>query len=162
VVIEWPNLRFSFSTPLTETGAADALTGKITEVRISDPAESSKPTRILETSDPCEVEVTWQLSGPAVSVVGGTWHVELYLDQINGSQQVKIGPVNVPVIITGDPTPFDVRFFVPPGTVEEGVYNLVALITHSGTGESNELTGMGGNAELGTVQFLRSEVESNL
>jgi len=162
VVIEWPNLRSSFSTPLTETGAADALTGKITGARIFDPAESNEPTRILETDDPCEVEVTWQLSGSAVYVVGGTWHAELYLDQIDGSRQVKIGPVNVPVNITGDPTPFDASCHVPPGTVEEGVYKLVALITHSGTGESNELTGMGGDVEIGTVQFLSPEVESNL
>ena len=159
MVIEWPNRRFSFRTPLAGTRASWALVGAITALAVYDPTESAESTPILEADDPFSVQIRWELSGPAVSVVGGTWHVELYLQEIGGSRETRLGPVDIPVVITGDPTTFEADFNAPP--VDAGLYRLAVSITHSPAGMPNELTGMGGVAEVGDLEVLPVIVEEN-
>jgi hypothetical protein len=159
-----------FQTPADPDIGPGILTGTITGMTVLDPTESYPPgekTSLLEPDDPFNVQLDWKLSGPLVWVVGGTWHLRLFIDDVDG-----VGPthgqlgstVNIPVVITGDPTPFSYTFQVAANTVKEGVYRLTAVINHTPAGapaNSTYYTEMVGFAESSPVDFTKTPAESN-
>jgi len=159
-----------FQTPADPDIAPGILTGTVTGMTVLDPTESYPPgekTTILEPDDQFNVQLDWKLFGPVVWVVGGTWHLRLFIDDIDGQGPThgQLGStVAMPVVITGDPTLFTYTFQVPPNKVKEGIYRLTAVINHTPAGappNSTSYTEMAGFAESSPVQFTTTPAESN-
>ena len=71
-----------------------------------DPTEKKEKTSLLEVDDEFDVELSWELTGDATTVAGGSWVVTLYSDDIEGQglmTGVVAGPDIVP--ITGGVAP---------------------------------------------------------
>jgi hypothetical protein len=159
----------SFQTPADPDIGPGILTGTITALVVRDTTEKFPPgetTSLLEPDDSFSVEIDWQLAGPLVWVVGGFWHLGLFIDDIDG-----VGPTSGPLVTptpiipvpptTSDPMPYSFTFNVPGGTVADGVYQLTVVINHSPDGNPGHLTEMVGFAESGPVMFATTPDESN-
>jgi hypothetical protein len=156
-----------FQTPADPDIGPGILTGTITGMTIRDTTESFPPgetTSLLEPDDTFSVEIDWQLAGSLVWVVGGSWHLGLFIDDIDGvgqtSGQLSAAIIPVPPT-TSDPMPYVFTFNVAANTVTDGVYQLTAVINHSPDGNPAHLTEMVGFAESGPVKFTTTPDESN-
>jgi len=156
----------NFQTPADDIGPG-ILTGTITGLTVRDMTENlpaGEKTWILETDDAFSVEIDWQLAGPMVWVVGGYWHVSLYLDDIGvGSSSGQLAappPIPMPPT-TSDPMQYSFTFNLAGNSVTEGVYHLTVVINHSADGNPAHFTEMAGFAESGPLQFTVMTAESN-
>jgi hypothetical protein len=142
----------SLQTPASETlGSPNAvLDGKVTSMDVLDPTNSNAKTSLLDVGNEFDVAVTWELDGVATTIVGGSWIVSLYSNDLDGTGQMKgriAGPATIPV--TGAPSPlkFQHTFQVAPPTPKVGLYVLTVTVNHSPTGNANQLDEMFGFAE---------------
>ncbi|HKA12642.1 MAG TPA: hypothetical protein VKI99_19440 [Candidatus Dormibacteraeota bacterium] len=153
----------SFQTPLTDTAAPNALAGAVTAMRVIDPTEGEE-TALLEVDDPTNVQLDWQLTGVATPVVGGTWLVELFIDDVDGvgATSGSLG-ASGPIGITGGVSPltFTHTFNIPANRVGVGLYQLSATINHSPVGNPNQLSEMIGFAQSLPIKFTTTVVETN-
>lgn len=156
----------SLQTPATDAlGSPNlVLDGKVTGMDVLDPTENNEKTALLEVDDEFDVQVRWELDGFATTVVGGSWIVSLYSDDMDGVGGMK-GPIGGTAIIpiVGGPSPllFQYTFKVLPPTPQVGIYKLTAVINHSPTGNPNQLTEMFGFAESTPVDIRQTVVETN-
>lgn len=132
-----------FITPATDTAAPDSFAGSIT-ASVIDTGEN-EAVRILESADPFAVQVEWCICGPLIQAIDGCWNVSAYIDDIDGGTPRTNGQLGttqqVPVTsapLTSVPGPESFQRCYPPlqipiagGTVHDGVYNLVVVITLS-------------------------------
>src|SRR6516165_3812308 len=108
----------SLQTPATDSlGSPNVvLDGKVTGMDVLDPTENDEKTSLLEVDDEFDVQLTWELDGAATTVVGGSWIVSLYSDDMDGVGTM-VGPIAGPdtIHIVGGVTPlkFQHRFKVP-------------------------------------------------
>jgi hypothetical protein len=157
-----------FQTPADPDIGPGILTGTITAMTVRDTTESFPPgetTSLLEPDDTFSVEIDWQLAGSLVWIVGGFWHLGLFIDDIDGVGTTS-GPISSPAPIpvpptTSDPMKYVYTFDIPANTVTPGVYQLTAVINHSPDGNPAHLTEMVGFAESGPVKFTSTPDESN-
>jgi hypothetical protein len=158
----------SFQTPADPDIGPGILTGTITALTVRDTTENYPPgerTAILEPDDSFSVEIDWQLAGPLVWVVGGYWHLELFLGNIGGVG-TPAGPLSSPAPVaippaTSDPMSYTYTFNLPANTLAEGLYQLTAVINHSLDGDPRHLTEMAGFAESGPLKCTTITRESN-
>jgi hypothetical protein len=158
-----PLLSSSLQTPATDFGVAGILDGQVTGMDVLDPTENNEKTSLLETDDEFDVVLSWQLTGAATPVVGGSWIVTLYSDDMDGVGTMT-GPLGTATIpITGGVTPltFSYTFKVSPPVPKVGVYKLTAVINHSPTGNPAQLDEMFGFAESTPIQITDPVIESN-
>jgi hypothetical protein len=156
----------SLQTPADDIlGSPNALLyGKVTGMDVLDPTENNEKTALLEVDDEFDVQLTWELDGAATTVVGGSWIVSLYSDDMDGVGGMKgliAGPAIIPIIPGVSPLVFQWTFQVPPPTPQVGIYKLTAVINHSPTGNPNQLTEMFGFAESTPVDIRQTVVETN-
>jgi hypothetical protein len=156
----------ALQTPATDTlGSPNAvLDGKVTGMDVLDPTENNEKTMVLEVDDEFDVEVTWELDGAATTVVGGSWIVSLYsddMDGVGGMTGLIAGPANIPIVGAPSPLVFRHKFQVPPPTPQVGLYKLTAAINHSPTGNPNQLTEMFGFAESTPIDIRKTVVETS-
>jgi hypothetical protein len=131
-----------FITPATDTAAPDSFAGSITATVID--TGENEAVRILESADPFGVLVEWCICGPVIQPIDGCWNVSVYIDDIDGgtprtngqlgtTQQVAV--TSVPLTSVPGPESFQRCYSLPinfpGGTVVDGVYNLVVVITLS-------------------------------
>ena len=131
---------------------------------VLDPTENNEKTSLLEVDDEFDVQLTWELDGSATTVVGGSWVVSLYSDDMDGVGAMKgliAGPAIIPIVGAPSPLVFRYTFRVPPPTPQVGLYKLTATISHSPTGDPNKLTEMFGFAESTPVDIKATVVETN-
>jgi hypothetical protein len=152
----------AMETPVTDFHVHGILHGKVTGLRVLDPTEHKEKTSLLEVDDPFDVELSWELTGAATTVVGGSWVVTLYSNDIDGEGLMNgriAGPAIVP--ITGGVAPLEFKhlFQVKPPTVKVGLYQLTATINHSPTGDPAKLSEMFGYAESTPIDIRRITVE---
>jgi hypothetical protein len=76
-------LSSALQTPATDFGVTGILDGQVTGMDVLDPTENEKIS-LLETDDEFDVVLSWQLTGAATPVVGGSWIVTLYSDDMDG------------------------------------------------------------------------------
>ena len=158
----------SLQTPATDTlGSPNAvLDGKVTGMDVLDPTENNEKTSLLEVDDEFDVQVTWELDGAATTVLGGSWVVSLYSDDMDGVGAmvgpIGGGPAIIPIVGAPSPLVFQYTFKVPPPTPQVGIYKLTAVINHSPTGDPNQLTEMFGFAESTPINIRKTVVETNL
>jgi hypothetical protein len=154
----------SLQTPVTDFGVGGILDGQVTAMDVLDPTEANEKTSLLETDDEFDVQLTWQLSGAATPVVGGTWIVSLYSDDMDGVGAMTgliAGPAIIPITGAAGTLTFQYTFKVSPPTPKEGLYKLTATINHSPTGDPTKVSEMFGFAEATPVQITNTVVESN-
>ena len=154
----------SLQTTMTDSGLSGYLDGQVTGMDVLDPTEGNERTSLLEDDDEFDVQLTWQLTGSSTPVVGGTWIVALYSDDIDGIGAMTgliAGPAVVPIVGNVSPLTFQHTFKVPPPTPKVGIYKLTATISHSPTGDPNRLSEMFGFAEATPIDIRKTVVESN-
>jgi hypothetical protein len=153
----------SLQTPATDitTGVLD---GKVTCMDVLDPTENDEKTSLLEVDDEFDVELEWELDGPGTTVVGGSWIVSLYGDDMDGVGKMTgllDGPAIIPITGAVTPLKFQHKFHVLPPKPQVGLYKLVATINHSATGDPAKLTEMFGFAESTPIDIENPVVESS-
>lgn len=104
-----------------------ALAGTITAPAVLDPA-TQQPVRIIPTTDPWSIQLSWQLSGAFASVLAGDWYVRAYLEALDGGADPgQVGPTMiVPLTVA---TTYSTTINVPPG-VRAGMFKLTVAITY--------------------------------
>lgn len=126
---------FEPTVPLT-------LTGTISPSIVTDP--DAPPSTIIKTTDNFTVSVNWNISGTVVSLLGGTFHVRACFDRLGGAPEVIFGPVDVPVSAgTGNSLSknFTANIPVAAGSLAEGAYDMVVLLTYSNLGVPGNIAG---------------------
>jgi hypothetical protein len=154
----------SLQTTMTDSGLSGYLDGQVTGMDVLDPTEGNERTSLLEDDDEFDVQLTWQLTGTSTPVVGGTWIVALYGDDIDGVGPMTgliAGPALIPIVGGASPLTFQHTFKVPPPTPRVGIYRLTATICHSPTGDANKLSEMFGYAESTPINIRHTVVETN-
>jgi hypothetical protein len=154
----------SLQTTMTDSGLSGYLDGQVTGMDVLDPTEGNERTSLLEDDDEFDVQLTWQLTGTSTPVVGGTWIVALYGDDIDGVGPMTgliAGPALIPIVGGASPLTFQHTFKVPPPTPRVGIYRLTATIGHSPTGDANKLSEMFGYAESTPINIRHTVVETN-
>lgn len=154
----------SLQTPVTDFAVAGILDGQVTAMDVLDPTENNEKTSLLEVDDEFDVKLTWKLTGAATPIVGGSWVVSLYSDDMDGIGTMTgliAGPAVVPITGGVSPLPFEHTFKVAPPKVKEGLYKLTATISHSPTGDPAKLSEMFGYAEATPIDIRKTVVESN-
>jgi hypothetical protein len=154
----------SLQTPVTDFNVPGILDGQVTGMDVLDPTENNEKTSLLEVDDEFDVQLTWQLTGAATPVVGGSWIVSLYSDDKDGVGAMTgliAGPAIIPIVGGVGPLTFQYTFKVPPPTPQVGLYELTATINHSPTGDPNKLSEMFGFAETTPINIRQTVVESN-
>jgi hypothetical protein len=118
-------------------------------------------TLLLEPDEPFDVQVDWQLSGAGLCSFGGTWHVSLYIDDIDG-----VGPTHgqlgstIDVAVVGCQANYSVTFHIPGNSVQDGVYQLVVTINHSPQGlPATSLTENVGFAQSSPIKVTTTVAE---
>jgi len=154
----------SLQTTVTDTGVGNILDGQVTGLDVLDPTEQNEKTSLLEVDDEFDVVLSWELTGNSTPVVGGTWIVALYADDMDG-QGLMTGLIAGPdtVSITGGVSPlqFQHKFTVSPPKPQLGLYQLTAVINHSPTADPNKLSEMFGYAESTPIMITRTVIETN-
>jgi len=128
-----------FITPESDLPAPHGLDASIT-MAVLDPTENDELIRIAESTDPFAVEVEWCICGPIVPGLAGCWSVSLFIDDIDGVAPThgQLGPTKTAQVdsvpLTKVPPESDrrcykVRFDFPGGSVGDGIYNLIAIVT---------------------------------
>ena len=156
----------SLQTPATDAlGTPNAvLDGKVTGMDVLDPTENNEKTTLLEVDDEFDVKVTWELDGAATTVLGGSWIVSLYSDDMDGVGTMKgliSGPHILPIVGNVSPLKFEHTFKVSPPKPKVGLYKLTAVINHSPTGNPRRVTEMFGFAESTPIDIRQITVETN-
>jgi hypothetical protein len=154
----------SLQTPATDFNVPGILDGEVTGMDVLDPTENNEKTSLLEVDDEFDVQLSWQLSGAATPVVGGSWIVSLYSDDMDGVGAMTgliSGPVAVPITGGAGTLVFQYTFQVAPPTPKEGLYKLTATINHSPTGDPAKVSEMFGFAESTPVKITNTVVETN-
>jgi len=156
----------TLQTPATDSlGSPNAvLDGKVTGMDVLDPTENNEKTVLLEVDDDFNVQLTWELDGAATTIVGGSWIVSLYSNDMDGVGTMTgliAGPDILPIVGAPSPLVFQHTFQVHTPTPKVGLYKLTATINHSPTGDPNKLTEMFGFAESTPVDIRRTVVETN-
>jgi hypothetical protein len=154
----------SLQTPATDFGVAGILDGQVTAMDVLDPTENNEKTSLLEVDDEFDVHLAWQLTGAATPIVGGSWVVSLYSDDMDGNGAMTgliDGPAVIPITGNVSPLAFEHTFKVVPPKVKVGLYKLTATISHSPTGDPAKLSEMFGFAEATPIDIRNTVVESN-
>jgi len=154
----------SLQTTVTDTGSTGILDGQVTGMDVVDPTEGNEKTSLLEVDDDFDVQLTWQLTGNSTPVVGGSWIVSLYSDDMDGASRMNgllAGPTAIPIVGGVSPLTFQHTFQIAPPTPQVGLYKLTAIINHSPTGDPAKLSEMFGYAESTPVMITEAVVESN-
>src|SRR5215472_12928873 len=97
----------SLQTTVTDTGVGNILDGQVTGLDVLDPTEQNEKTSLLEVDDEFDVVLSWELTGNSTPVVGGTWIVALYADDMDG-QGLMTAVINHSP--TGDPNKLSEMF----------------------------------------------------
>ena len=154
----------SLQTPVTDFNVPGILDGQVTGMDVLDPTENNEKTSLLEVADPFDVLLSWQLTGAATPIVGGSWIVSLFSNDMDGVGVMKgliSGPVSVPITGAVGSLKFQHKFHVTAPTPKVGLYKLTATISHSPTGNPALLSEMFGFAEATPVEIRNIVVEGS-
>src|SRR5262249_19232591 len=126
----------SLQTTVTDTGVGNILDGQVTGLDVLDPTEQNEKTSLLEVDDEFDVVLSWELTGNSTPVVGGTWIVALYADDMDGQGLMTgliAGPDTVSITGGGSPPPVPPQFTVSPPTPHLGLYPPTPGVQHPPT-----------------------------
>ena len=109
-------------------------------IMVVDPLDPATPQNVIETADPWQINVHWEIDGPTAHLLGGTWFVTAYLDDRDGEAtfsgrvadtlEVKVNSAPSSPL----PRKYDAVISVPAFKVSEGLYELTVAILYENTG----------------------------
>ena len=152
----------ALQTPVTDFGVTGILDGEVKSMYVLDPTEKYEKTLLLEADDEFAVQLTWELSGAATTVVGGKWVVALYsknMDNLGPMQGLIAGPKVIDIHGAASPLTYTHTFHVRPPKPRQGLYKLTATINHSPTGDPDKISETFGFAESTPVDIREGIVE---
>ena len=134
------DIQFS-SDPHTASGSFIAVVNDNTELS----------TNVIEASRPFTVDCSWNIDVITASYLGGTWHVDLYAESINGDFESRIGGTSEAVVpgqiayksritVPGDTLPSDVP--VKPQGNDALAYKLVTILRHDNGTVTTSITAL--------------------
>ena len=118
-----------FPNPLTAKGNFEAT--------VNDNA--GLPTNVIEASLEFTVDCKWDIDAITASLLGGTWHVDLYAESIGGGFEGRLAG-NFVAVVPGQ-TLYTSRITVPANTLpndpsvhplndDSSVYKMVVVLRH--------------------------------
>lgn len=152
----------ALQTPVTDFKVHGILDGEVKSMVVLDPTEKNEKTALLESDDEFKVQLTWELSGAATTVVGGYWVVSLYsknMDNVGPMQGLIAGPEVIAIHPGPGPLLYKHTFRVRPPRPRQGLYKLTATINHSPTGDPTKVSEMFGFAESTPIDIREHVVE---
>ena len=152
----------ALQTPATDFRVYGILDAKVKSIVVLDPTEKNEKTVLLESDDEFDVQLTWELSGAATTVVGGYWVVSLYsknMDHKGPMQGLIAGPAVITIHAAPGPLTYKHTFRVRPPRPRQGLYKLTATINHSPTGNPKKVSEMFGFAESTPIDIRDNVVE---
>lgn len=152
----------ALQTPVTDFQVHGILDGNVSSMVVLDPTEKYEKGALLESDDEFDVQLNWELSGAATTVVGGYWVVSLYsknMDNLGPMQGLIGGPAVIAIHPAAGPLTYEHTFRVRPPRPRQGLYKLTATINHSPTGDPNKVSEMFGFAESTPIDIRDNVVE---
>jgi hypothetical protein len=130
-----------FPNPLTATGSFTAT--------VNDNA--GLPTNVIEASLDFTVDCAWNIDAITASILGGTWHVDLYAESIGGGFEGRLAG-NFEPVVPGQ-TNYSSTITVPGGTLpndpsvhplddDSSVYKLVVVLRHHNGNVTTSITAL--------------------
>ena len=89
------------------------------------------PTNIIRTDQRWAVKFSWETEGALNYIMAGTWHLQVFLEQIGGLE-FDLGGATRDVSFNSLPTNYEETISFNAGTVPAGIFKLVAAITFAG------------------------------
>ena len=110
------------------------------------------PTNVLEASLDFTVDCQWKIDPITASILGGTWHVDLYAESIGGGFEGRLGGNNTPVV-PGKSDFYKLTITVPANTLvndppvhplndDSSVYKLVVVLRHHNGAVTTSITAL--------------------
>ena len=130
-----------FPNPLTATGDFTAT--------VNDNAGA--PSNVIEASEKFTVTCDWNIDKITASLLGGTWHVDLYAESIGGGFEGRLAGNAVDVVpgktvyastITVPPNTLPNDVPVHPVTGISSVYKMVVVLRHHNGGVTTSITAL--------------------
>lgn len=147
-----------FEVPQNLVGGFDITMSDLT---VGEPGPT--PTTIIRTDHYWWVNVEWDTVGPLTGMIGGTWHLHVYLESMGPGDEVELYDThedppypkehNIPLTPGPSPRHYHLHPDIDPGTVKEGLYKLVVAVTY--TDLADNLVPMAGYWEGPMVQFVK-------
>lgn len=108
-----------------------SLTGHVHPTIVHDP--NAPPSTIIKANTPFTVHVQWGISGSAVPLIGGNFHVKAYFERYGNGPEPEFGPVHVPVTSVPMTAPNNREYIthIPVPGLPEGAYEMMVLITYT-------------------------------
>ena len=110
-------------------------------IMVVDPLDPATPNNVIETADPWQINVHWEITGPTAGLMGGTWFVNAYLDDRDGEATFsgRLLPAPIELKVNSQPSSplprkYDTVISVPAGKVTPGLYDLTVAILYENTG----------------------------
>lgn len=129
------------TTEFFDTLYPSEIEGEIEDVVVTDP--DNTPNHVLQLGQPWDVEVTWKLTTNKpttypLSMIDGTWHLQLSVESIGPGMEAVIAtatlPVNPPLTSTPAERTWEHKFALGAGVItEERIFELGTLITFKDT-----------------------------
>jgi hypothetical protein len=121
--------------------------------------EGPNPTTIIRTDQDWYVDVEWDTVGPLTGLIGGTWHLHVYLESMGPGKEYELFDKNapphehdIPLTPGAAPVHYHLHPDIDPKIVEPGAYKLVVTVTY--TDLANTPFPMAGYWEGPIVQFI--------
>lgn len=147
-----------FETPEELRGLFDVV--KVTPGAVVHEVGGAKPTTIIRTNQDWFVSVEWDTVGMLTGLIGGTWHLHIYLESMGPGQDYELfdksaSPAEHDIPLKPGPAPIHYHLHpdIAPSSVEPGAYKLVVTATY--TDLANDPFPMAGYWEGPIVQFIK-------
>ena len=109
------------------------------------------PTNVIEASLDFTVDCTWTIDLITASLLGGTWHVDLYAESIGGGFEGRLA--GNAVAVTPGETTYTSTITVPANTLpndppvhplndDSSVYKMVVVLRHHNGVVTTSITGL--------------------
>src|SRR5690349_4418759 len=110
------------------------------------------PTNVIEASLVFTVDCSWNIDAITATLLGGTWHVDLYAESIGGGFEGRLGGNNTPVV-PGKSDDYKSTITVPAGTLvndppvhplndDSSVYKMVVVLRHHNGSVTTSITAL--------------------
>ena len=130
-----------FPNPLTANGTFTAV--------VNDNA--GLPTNVIEASQDFTVDCKWNIDPITASLLGGTWHVDLYAESIGGGFEGRLAG-NSEAVVPGQ-TSYSSKITVPANTLpndppvhpinnDSSVFKMVVVLRHHNGNVTTSITAL--------------------
>jgi hypothetical protein len=109
-------------------------------IMVQDPFDTSTPQNVIETKDPWQIDVKWEIDDVGAALMGGTWFITAYLDDRDGEATFsgRVAPTTEVLVNSASSLPLPRQYHtvisVPAGKVTKGLYDLTVAIVYENTG----------------------------